>query len=186
MNGIVHFGTGYLAARALGYREHRFETLYVAVAAYSPDFDAQLSRLSPLFAHGIWTHTLVGVIAMSVVLSVFARIVLAWFKPPFPIPFGRLLGLALLGGISHLVLDGFTFYESAADATHHMYFWPIWNFPWHINTVFPAVSFTVRVWVEVAYSVLLGAFVLLYQWGFRKQNPFRMFNPRRWFLPNEG
>ena len=126
MNGIVHFSTGYLAGRALGYRECRFETLYMALAAYSPDFDMQLQTLSPIFAHGIWTHTLVGVALMSLALSVVASVTIRLFRPPLPIGFFRLLGLALLGGTTHLVLDGFTFYESRVDVTHHMYFWPIW------------------------------------------------------------
>jgi len=181
VNGMVHFATGYLAGRALGYREHRFETLLVAVAAYSPDFDMPLRRISPLFAHGIWTHTIVGVVAMSLVLSVVARVVLKWVKPPPAIGFWRLWGLALLGGMTHLVLDAFTFYYSEGDATHHMYFWPIWNFPWHINTIFPGTSFTVRVWVEVIYSIFVASFILIYQWGYRRQNPFCMFDPRRWF-----
>jgi len=185
VNGIVHFSTGYLAGRALGYREHRFETLLVAVGAYSPDFDIQLRRLLPFFAHGIWTHTLVGVAAMSFAVAVVARIALIGLKPPSPIRFIRLWGLAFLGGLTHLGLDAFTFYYSEGDATHHMYFWPLWNFPWHINTVLPGISFTVRVWIEALYSVFVGVFILLYQWAYRKQNPFRMFDPRGWFSSNE-
>lgn len=184
MNGAIHFSTGYLAGRALGYREYRFEALYMAVAAYSPDFDIPFRRFSPLFAHGIWTHTLVGVALMSLALAVVTRITMKGLEPPLRIPFARLWALAALGGISHLVLDAFTFYESPADAVHHMYFWPVWNFPWHINTMFPGVSYTVRVWVEVIYCVLVGSFILFYQWGYRKQNPFRIFDPRGWFSTN--
>ncbi|HRZ82420.1 MAG TPA: hypothetical protein P5069_08140, partial [Candidatus Hydrogenedentes bacterium] len=69
MNGPIHFCTGYLAGRALGHREHRFEPLYVAVAAYSPDFDFLLRKVSPLFAHGVWTHTAVGMTAVALTLS---------------------------------------------------------------------------------------------------------------------
>ncbi len=184
LNGIVHFSTGYLAGRALGYREYRFQTLYVAVAAYSPDFDLQLQSFSPFFAHGIWTHTAVGVAVMSFALAVIARVGLALCSPPVPIRFVPLWGMAMLGGLSHLFLDGFTYYESPADAVHHMYLWPLWNFPWHINTVCPGVSYTTRVWVEVIYSVFVGVFILLYQWAGRKQNPFRMFDPRGWFKPD--
>ena len=181
MNEFVHFSTGYLAGRALGYREYRFEALYTAVAAYSPDFDMQLQAFLPVFAHGIWTHTLVGVAGMSLVLSVAASAAMRLFRTPVPIHFRRLLGLALLGGTTHLLLDACTFYESQADATHHMYFWPVWNFPWHINTVFPGVTYSARVWVEVVYSVLVAFIILLYQWAYRRQNPFRMFDPRGWF-----
>lgn len=181
MNGIVHFSTGYLAGRALGYREYRFEALYMAVAAYSPDFDAWLSPFSHFFAHGIWTHTLIGVVAMSLVLSVVARGVIAWIRPPEPVSFVRLWGLAFLGGTTHLFLDTFTFYESQVDAIHHMYFWPFWNFSWHINTIFPGTSYTTRVLVEVLYCVMVALFIGGCQWGYRKQNPFRMFVPRGWF-----
>ncbi len=181
MNSPVHFCTGYLSGRALGYQEHRFEVLYVAVAAWASDFDSLLSRFSPLFAHGIWTHTLVGVAVMGVVLSAVTFGIFAGFRITPSIKFSRLLGLALLGGTTHLLLDMFTFYESVADADHHRYFWPLWNFSWHINTLFPRVSYTARVWVEVLYSILVASIILGYQWSYRRQNPFRMFNPRNWF-----
>lgn len=181
MNSPIHFCTGYLAGRALGYREHRFEPLYMAVAAYAPDFDSSLSRFSPLFAHGIWTHTLVGIAVISVLFSAVIFGILVLVKGKSPIPYPRLLGLALLGGMTHLLLDGFTFYYSEGDAAHHMYFWPVWDFPWHINTVFPGVSFTLRVWVEVVYSVAVAACILLYQGLYKRQNPFRVFDPRGWF-----
>ncbi len=181
MNSPVHFFTGYLAGRALGYREHRFETLYVAAAAYAPDLDSLLSGPVPFFAHGIWTHTLAGVIVMSVILSAVTFGIFTCLRIKSGLRYMRLLGLALLGGSTHLVLDAFTYYESAADATHHMYFWPFWKFPWHINTLFPTVSYTTRVGVEVLYSVLVAVLILGYQWGYRGQNPFRMFNPRGWF-----
>lgn len=181
MNSPIHFCTGYLAGRALGYREHRFETFFVAVAAYSPDFDSYLSGISPLFAHGIWTHTLVGVAAMSLVLAALAAAAMALFRPAGRIGFPKLWGLAMVGGLTHLLLDAFTYYYSEGDATHHMYFWPVWNFPWHINTMFPGATFTVRVWVEVVYSVAVASFILLYQWAWRRQNPFRIFDPRGWF-----
>jgi membrane-bound metal-dependent hydrolase YbcI (DUF457 family) len=182
---MVHFSTGYLAGRALGYREYRFETLCMAVAAYAPDFDMQLQRLSPFFAHGVWTHTVLGVLAMSLVMATITAVLTGWLKPSSSIRFRRLWALALLGGMTHLVLDAFTFYESQADAIHHRYLWPIWNFPWHINTVFPGVSYSVRVWVEVVYCVFVFSFILLYQWGYCRQNPFRIFDPRFWFSSDE-
>jgi membrane-bound metal-dependent hydrolase YbcI (DUF457 family) len=181
MNGMVHFGTGYLAGRSLGYREYRFEALYMALAAYSPDFDSKLSRISPFFAHGIWTHTLAGVIVLSFALALITATIPALCRRSLPIGFMKLWGLALAGGIIHLVLDAFTYYETPADAIHHMYLWPVWNFPWHINTMFPGASYTVRVWVEVIYSVCVATIILLYQWAYRKQNPLRIFDPRGWF-----
>lgn len=181
MNSPIHFCTGYLAGRALGYREHRFEPLFVAAAAYAPDLDSPLSRFFPSFAHGIWTHTLIGVAVISLLLAAAVFGLLVLVKGISPVSYRRLLGLAFLGGMTHLLLDGFTFYYSEGDAAHHMYFWPLWNFPWHINTVFPGVSFTVRVWVEVVYSVAVAAVILLYQGLYRRQNPLRAFDPRGWF-----
>ncbi len=181
MNSPIHFCTGYLAGRALGHREHRFEPFFVAVAAYSPDFDSYLDGISPFFAPGIWTHTLVGVAAMGLVLAAVAAAGLALFRPSGRIGFLKLWGLAVVGGLTHLGLDAFTFYYSEGDASHHMYFWPVWNFPWHINTMFPGATFTLRVWVEVVYSVAVASCILLYQWGWRGQNPFRIFDPRGWF-----
>jgi len=181
MNSPIHFFTGYLSGRALGYREHRFETLYVAVAAYAPDLDSPLSGIFPFLAHGIWTHTLAGVAMMSVILSSLTFGVFAWLGTKGAPGFLRLVGLAFLGGVTHLVLDAFTYYETAADASHHMYCWPFWNFPWHFNTLVPGVTYAVRVWVEVLYSMLVASIILGYQWFYRGQNPFRMFNPRNWF-----
>lgn len=181
MNSPIHFCTGYLAGRALGYREHRFEPLYVAVAAYAPDLDSPLSGFFPVLAHGIWTHTIAGVAVISVILATLSYSMFICFKKPHPFGFGKLLGLAFLGGMTHLTLDTFTFYESNADALHHMYFWPLWNFPWHINTLFPGTSYTVRVLIEVLYSILVAFIILVRQWWGRGQNPFRMFNPRGWF-----
>ncbi len=181
MNGPIHICTGYLAGRALGYREYRFETLYVAAAAYAPDLDSLLNKLSPVFVHGVWTHTLAGVAVMSVLFAAGAAALLAVLgRKPHP-GIGTLTVLAFLGGATHLFLDAFTFYESAADASHHLYFWPLWNFPWHINTLFPGASYTVRVLVEVLYSLFAASIILVYQWLCRGQNPFRMLNPRGWF-----
>jgi len=62
-----------------------------------------------------------------------------------------------------------------------MYFWPIWNFSWHINTIFPGTSYSTRVLVEVVYCVLVALLIGGYQWTYRKQNPFHMFDRRNWF-----
>ncbi|HDP33542.1 MAG TPA: metal-dependent hydrolase [Candidatus Hydrogenedentes bacterium] len=186
MNSPVHFCTGYLAGRALGYGEHRFEVLYMSVAAYSPDLDSRLRSISPFFSHGVWTHTIAGVVVMSLVLAAITMLALTLFKRPAPLSFRRLFVLAAFGGMTHLLLDAFTFYYSEADATHHMYFWPVWNFPWHINTMFPEATFRLRVWVEVVYSVSVATIILMYQWLCRGQNPCRMFDPRRWFASEPG
>ncbi|MCC6143806.1 MAG: metal-dependent hydrolase [Candidatus Hydrogenedentes bacterium] len=183
MNGPIHFCTGYLAGRALGYREYRFEPLYIALAAYAPDFDLALRHVSPFFAHGIWTHTILGVTVMACPLALIGFACLRSVRSAQTPSLGRLWGLAVLGGLSHLLLDAFTYYESPADATHHMYFWPLWSFPWHINTILPAASYGLRVWIEVVYSILVAAAILGYLWAYRRQNPFRALYPRNWARP---
>ena len=92
------------------------------------------------------------------------------------------IGLAILGVSSHLALDAWTFYETVEDQVHHMYFWPIWNFPVHINTMFPSAIYDVRVAVEVIYSIFVGAIILFVQWAWKKQNPFKMSVPANWLI----
>jgi len=184
MNGPIHCCTGYLAARALGYREYRFEALFISLGAYSPDFDIPLRRLFPGIEHGVWTHTIIGAILTACLFAGIVYILLCRFYSAASVSCIRLLGLATFGAGTHLFLDAFTFYYSVSDATHHRYFWPVWYFPWHINTMFPGVSFRIRVWVEVIYSFVVAGYILMYQWGFRGENPFRALFPEKWFEPN--
>jgi hypothetical protein len=188
LNEIIHFFTGFLIARALKYREHRFECFLISFAGFLPDIDYIIRFFVPTFSHGVWTHTIVFGYLLAALLGLVAWLCLknawkgAWSQ-------GRLLvhfvGLAIIGVSSHLALDAWTFYESAADQVHHMFFWPVWNFPVHINTMFPAASYDLRVIVEVAYSVFVGVVILFVQWVWKRQNPFKMFLPVNWLIADK-
>jgi membrane-bound metal-dependent hydrolase YbcI (DUF457 family) len=184
MNEFIHFFTGYLAARTFKKkREFEFETFFTALAAVSLDVDYLISIIFPNFGHGIWTHTILGAILVSLILSVFTYLFLGQkTMEELEISFKSLLFFALLGAGTHLILDGFTYYESAADEIHHMYFWPIWDFPWHLNTVFPSATYELRVWIEVIYCILVGVYILIVQWGIKKENPLHMFVPQYWYI----
>ncbi|MBN2153383.1 MAG: metal-dependent hydrolase [Candidatus Lokiarchaeota archaeon] len=183
MNEFTHFFTGYVLARALRYKHTRFETFFLAFASLIPDMDFTVSLFVPI-EHGVFTHTLVGGAMLALVVAAVAWAVKAAVnaRRPGAIPVGvvTLLGLAMLGMATHLAVDSFTYYESAADATHHLFFWPAWNFPVHINTMFPGTTYGTRVLVEVAYTAAIGAAILFYQWAYRKENPFLSFSPWAW------
>lgn len=187
VNEIVHFFTGYLLARALKYKEHRFECFFMAFAAFLPDIDYIIGLFVPGFLHGVYTHTILSAVALAAAWALVAWLAL---RKPWQGAFTpgklylHLLGLAVLGALSHLALDAFTFYESAADQVHHVYFWPVWDFPVHINTMFPGTTYGTRVAVEVIYSVAVGVTILVLQWAWKKQNPFKMLVPSNWLSPS--
>ncbi|NMC07491.1 MAG: hypothetical protein GYA24_19915, partial [Candidatus Lokiarchaeota archaeon] len=170
MNEFIHFFTGYLLARALKYREHRFECFLVSFAGFLPDVDYIIRFFVPTFSHGVWTHTILVSWFLAALLAFFAWACLkntwrgTWSQ-------GRLLlhfiGLSIIGVSSHLALDTWTFYETVEDQVHHMFFWPVWDFPVHINTLFPAASYDLRVTIEVAYSFFVGVFILFVQWAWK-------------------
>ena len=121
------------------------------------------------------------------------------------VSFSRLLFLGFVGLTSHFFLDMFTFHEgacsiwlnpalraegcvcpgpecSAVDDRQHLFFWPLWDFPPHINTILPFtwVTYEVRVWVEVIYTISIGL-ILLYLLLIKRENIFGVFNPRCWW-----
>lgn len=181
MNGPIHVCTGYLAARALGYREYQCECLFLSMAALAPDFDFVLSWVSPFFTHGIWTHTLVGMVVVSSILALLAYWISVVRNPPYSQGVLKWFYLALIGGLTHLGLDAFTYYYSEVDRWHHMYFWPISTFPVHINTMVPYATLSLRVWIEVIYSICVCV-TMGYLWLRRGENPFRMFLALRGFI----
>ncbi len=183
MNEFTHFFTGHVIARALRYKHTRFETFFLAFASLIPDMDFTVSRFVPI-EHGVFTHTLVGgtLFALAVAGIAWAiKVAVNAVRPgTISVKFTTLLGLALLGMATHLAVDSFTYYETVADATHHLFFWPVWNFPVHINTMFPGTTYGTRVLVEVAYTAALGAVILFYLWAYKKENPFASFSPWAW------
>jgi hypothetical protein len=188
MNEIVHFLTGYLVARALKYKENRFESFFVAICALIIDIDSTFNLFFP-FEHGVITHTMLGGFLLILAFSAITYPVAAPLLRKTGTSFKKLLLIGWLGMLSHLALDAFTYYESAADATHHVFFWPFWNFSVHINTVLPFawVTYDLRVWIEVIYTAIV-AVILLVQLFYKKQNFFTVFLPSKWMShsPSNG
>jgi len=159
----------------------------MAFAGFMPDVDFIIQLFVPTFSHGVWTHTIVFGFLMAFLLAFCAWLA---FKKQWNGTWsaGRLFlhfaGLAVLGVSSHLALDAWTFYESAADEVHHMFFWPVWNFPVHINIMFPEATYGTRVIVEVTYSIFVGTVIVFLQWAWKKQNPFKAFVPSNWLVPS--
>ncbi|MHA1684048.1 MAG: metal-dependent hydrolase [Promethearchaeota archaeon] len=185
MNEFTHVLTGFLVGRGFKFKSRRFESFYTGLAGLIPDFDFLFAHFMPGFEHGVATHTLIGGSLIALVYACIAWLGCMLFSKDFKmenaLTFTKLLGLAMLGMLSHLVLDSFTFYNSyASDGTHHVYFWPFWDFPFHINTMFPAATYEIRVWVEVIYTVAISTYILLHLWLAKKENPFIAFSPWHW------
>ena len=157
----------------------------MAFAGFLPDLDYILRFFVPTFSHGVWTHTIVVSYLMATLWAICAWVALRTALRGTE-KAGRMLlhfiGLAIIAVSSHLALDAWTFYETAEDQVHHMFFWPFWNFPVHINTMFPAATYDLRVAVEVVYSIFVGVVILFVQWAWKKQNPLRMFVPANWVI----
>lgn len=185
INELTHFFTGYLiAAYFLKKRHDSFETFYVSMAALIPDLDSIINIFIP-FEHGVLTHTLIGGTLFTLIYTGIIWIMGSRLFKEKNMRFLSLFGLAMIGMLSHLLLDSFTFFYSyQSDATHHMYLWPISTFPVHINTLFPGITYEIRVWVEVMYSIILAGIILIHGWIYKKENPFLMFNPNNWANSN--
>jgi len=150
------------------------------MAALIPDFDMIIGFFID-FEHGVFTHTIIGALSFTFIFCSIMWVLGKDLLGKTEIPFSKLFLLASIGMFSHLFLDSFTyFYSVETDATHHMYFWPIWNFPVHINTMFPSATWEIRVLVEVLVSAFLIVIIIGYGWIIKKQNPFRMFFSNSW------
>jgi hypothetical protein len=180
MNEFTHFFTGYLAARFCKQKSGHFLLFFTAFAAIVPDMDFIVGRIIPSIRHGEFSHTILGGLLFELIYTVIVFAILFPMLSKSGISFWKLFQFALIGLGMHLLLDSFTFYENNPGEKPHMYFWPIWDFPVHINTLFPSVTYEIRVWVEVVYSIIMGLYILVYDWGYKKNNPFLMFNPKKW------
>lgn len=182
MNGLTHFAFGFFIARYLLKRRNgSFSVLLVSIGALIPDIDSFIGIFIP-FEHGVFTHTIIGGLLFTSIYAASIWGIGCSFLRENGYSFAVVLGLASLGMVSHLFLDSFTYYVSyQVDGAHHMYFWPIWDFPVHINTIFPGATYQIRVLVEVLVSVALGVIILIYGWIIKKENPFSMFNANNWF-----
>lgn len=211
MNEFTHFITGYLVARAMKYKVNRFESFFVAFSALIIDIDYTINLFVP-FEHGVVTHTLLGGFLLILAFTAITYPVASSLLQKTGTSFKRLLLLGVLGMLSHLALDSFTWHEGpcsiwlnpatmpgsctcpgttcvSVDDHHHLYFWPFWNFPPHINTMFPFtwMTYEIRVYVEVIYTVAIAT-ILIVQLLFKKQNFFTVFWPPKWMshVPGAG
>lgn len=150
------------------------------MAALIPDFDMIIGLFIDL-EHGVFTHTIIGGLLFTFIFCSVMWLLGNDLLVENKISFSSLFFLVSLGMFSHLFLDSFTyFYSVETDATHHMYFWPIWNFPVHINTMFPSATWEIRVLIEVLVSAFLIVSIIGYGWIIKKQNPFKMFFSKNW------
>lgn len=186
MNTLTHFFTGYLVAR-LGFKKKNdhFLCLFAAMTAILPDFDEFLHLIIPIesFEHAIFTHTIIGALLFTVIYVVIVWGIGHNFLKNIDVGIKLLLLVAITGMASHLFLDIFTYREDVYTSNAHLYFWPVWNYSFHLNRFFPeSASSTIhdlRLLIEIIYSVVIGA-LILYQWAYKKENPFFMFFPDKW------
>ena len=159
--------------------------------AILPDIDQFLHLIFPipLLEHAVFTHTIIGMILITLLFTIMNWAIGHKFLNNLDINFKLLTIVALSGMFSHLILDVFTYREDILTTNAHLYFWPFWNFSFHLNAFFPQSVYPdiyiIRLVIEVVYTAIIGIYIIFYQWGYRKENPFFMFNPKLWlnYLP---
>lgn len=206
MNEFTHFFSAYLVARALRKKEDRFECFFIACAGVLVDIDSTINMFIP-FEHGVFTHTYIGGMLFELIFTIIAYFCARNLLKKTHVSFWQLLFLAFMGLTTHFFLDIFTFHPGpcsiwlnpdllpaecalicpgpecvSADDYHHLYFWPFWNFPPHLNTIFPYtwMTYEVRVWLEVIWSVALG-FYIIYRWFIKRENIIGFLSPAAWW-----
>ncbi|MGQ4873291.1 MAG: metal-dependent hydrolase [Promethearchaeia archaeon] len=181
MNEITHFFFGYFIARVIMKKEHdKFETFFLSMCALIPDFDEVLGIFIN-FEHGVFSHTIIGGLLFTFIYVSIIWLIGSKFFKSAELKYRYLLYLGIIGMFSHLFLDSFTYYNSyQSDGTHHMYFWPIWNFPFHINTIFPGATFQLRILIEILFSAFLAIIIIFYLGIIKKENPFCIFLTKNW------
>ncbi len=180
MNFITHFLTGYGIARGLKYQNDRFEAFYLSATAIIPDFDLFVSLFWPEFAHGVFSHTILGGLLFAFGFFGFAVLLLHSFLRRLDIKWTRLLALTMIGLATHFLLDIFTHTKTTLPSDAHLYFWPFWDFSFHMNYIW-GVDYWVRILVEVVYTGILVILIVFYDWFAKKHNLFYMFVPKFWW-----
>jgi membrane-bound metal-dependent hydrolase YbcI (DUF457 family) len=187
MNSVTHFLTGYLLGRTVFKKENdHYVPFFCGLVAILPDIDMFLHLIIPikLFEHAVFTHTIVGMLIITLLFTLMNWAIGRKFLRKLEINIKLFAIIALSGMISHLILDIFTFREDVWTTDAHLYFWPFWNLSFHFNAFFHQSVFPntrlVRITIEVIYTAIIGVYIIFYQWGNKKENPFFMFNPKLW------
>ncbi len=195
MNSITHFLTGYLLGRIVFKKKNdHFIPFFCGMVAILPDIDQFLHLIIPIqiFEHAVITHTIIGMLILTLLYTLVNWAVGRRFLKNININFKLLIMVALAAMLSHLIIDIFTYREDIWTTNAHLYFWPLWNFSFHLNaffhqSVFPNI-YLIRLAIEIIYSAILGIYIIFYQWAYKKENPFLMFNPKLWlnYLPQSA
>ena len=144
MEPVTHVLFGSTLSRAGLNRKSGLATLTLAISAELPDIDVLANVLGRMegFAHhrGI-THTFIGVPIVSALALAIVWLIHRWRlkrgkKPPIPVRWPVLYGFALLGGLSHILLD-FTNNYGVRPFEPFDYRW----FSWDIVFIFEPVLF---------------------------------------------
>lgn len=188
MNEFTHFLTGYLIIKIIQMKEDKkrkyeeFECLLGGLAGFILDIDYAINLFIP-FEHGVWTHTIVGALFIAFILASISRLFALFLTEKNEILFRRLLIIAVIGIVSHLILDLVPYLpddpiERVKEMDHHMYFWPLSTFPVHLNVIFPSYTYTHRLIIEIVYTVIIASYLVLIRW-FKEGDLFlNIFIPR--------
>ena len=137
MNTISHFLAAYLIGRKIGLtREKLFlVTLFGIISDFDvPFFYLIMGFKNPSIYHAGITHTFL----FGMISAVIASLIMLFHdsrKNDTPLTlksFLMLVSCAMLGLTIHLGMDVITTANMYASF-HHLYFWPLWNFSFHIE-----------------------------------------------------
>jgi len=167
---------GYLIGRALNLEKEKL--FLISLMSIIPDFDVFIFYIitgfqNPSYFHAGITHTFIFGIIASVILS----LVLFLFLPrkDESLKTNELFYLflyALLGIALHFMMDLFTTANEYA-IFHHLYFWPIWNFSFHIGYFFP-LSDAIILSIQLFVNFFIIGF-LLRDYFIAEKRPWNLF-----------
>jgi len=177
MNTISHFLAAYLIGRKLNLsKEKLFLITFFGILS---DFDVPFFYLlmgfkNPSIYHAGITHTLLfGLIAAVIASFIFLVHDVRKKEGSYAIkPFLILFTCAMLGFVLHLAMDVITT-ANAYASFHHLYFWPLWNFSFHMEYMF-IVPHTV-IWI---FQLFINFFIvgfLLHDYFIAEKRPWNLF-----------
>jgi inner membrane protein len=141
---VTHILFGATMGRAGLNRTTALATLTLALSAEAPDIDVFMNlfgKVTGFAQHRGYTHTLIGAPFMAAAVVGFVWLLHRWrlkrgHEPPQPVRWRVLYGLALLGSLSHILLD-FTNNYGVRPFMPFSYRW----FSWDIIFIFEPVLF---------------------------------------------